>query len=1003
MTPARWQQIEELFHAALACNPDERSDFLASRCGADETLRREVESLLSSHEGANDFIETPAGDVAAEFLSTQSTFEPGHQIENYRIVRKLGAGGMGEVYLVDDTRLQRKVALKLLPPHYTSNPDRVRRFEREARAASALNHPNIVTIYEIGKSASADFIATEFVDGKTLRQLIEEKPLTLGETLNVVIQIADALKGAHEAGIVHRDIKPENVMVRVDGYVKILDFGLAKLTEQQRIEPELETPTLLQSSPGLVMGTVQYMSPEQARGRRVDVRTDVWSLGVVLYELLAGRVPFSGETPSHVMVSLMEHEPPPITDYGNVPAALARIVTKALQKKQSERYQSAKQLASELKTLKRELQLKEHLVGLLEAVPARKDKTNDLPAALITAGVDPGVTRFSSSAAYPVKNTSGRRKVVGVALAFTLVVAALGFGSYVLVQRNRSAAAPRQFFDNIEFTRLTSTGKGKDAVISPDGKYLAYVAPNGGSDTIRLKRIETGEDIEIVPAAEKEFFGTTFSRESDYLYYVVRERNNTIGILHRVSLHNGEQARLIVDIDSPVSVSPDGKQLAFVRGSIGGKRALLLANADGSGERTLVPPTVPAACSFAGAAWSPDGRSIVCGVGKSDQTGFYKTVIAVDATDGSVKPITNQKWREVGRMTWLPDGSGLILNGSENGRRSPSQLWFLSYPGGEARRITHDLQEYEGVSLTSNGSVLVTSQKQTIAGIWAAPDGDANRAKQILSNKYDGDASDYYSRFSWTANNQIVFTSPAQDVPGIWMTSDQATGNKQITVDTSNNHFPAVTPDARYVVFLSDRTGAMNVWRKELDGANEMQLTKGPDDSWPWCSPDGQWVVYHSLIQGKRSLLRVSINGGEPQQLTDYSSVCPAVSPDGRWISCYYRPEAKAPWKLGIVPFDGGPPVQSFEVPPDVVFASLVRWTPDNRALAYVTSRNGISNIWIQPVGGGSAKQLTDFKSDEIFWFDWSPDGTQLGVSRGSVTSDAILIKDVSNAFMTGR
>src|SRR5262245_39406750 len=254
MTPERWQQIDHLFHAALACEPSQQAEFLAAQCGNDEALRFEVESLIASHQQAENFIKTPAGDIAAELLNThKSTFEPGQRIENYRIVSQLGSGGMGEVYLAEDTRLNRKVALKLLPPHFTVNPDRVRRFEREARAASALNHPNIVTIHEIGQSDSTHFIATEFVDGKTLRQLINEKPFTLNEILNVSMQVADALSGAHAAGIVHRDIKPENIMIRADGYVKILDFGLAKLTEQQSADADLETPTLLQSNPGLVM------------------------------------------------------------------------------------------------------------------------------------------------------------------------------------------------------------------------------------------------------------------------------------------------------------------------------------------------------------------------------------------------------------------------------------------------------------------------------------------------------------------------------------------------------------------------------------------------------------------------------------------------------------------------------------------------------------------------------------------------------------------------------
>ena len=372
MTPERWQQVKELFHEALVCEPAHREEFLVAKCAGDKPLRTEVESLFSSLEEDESFIEAPVGDLAAELLGThRSTYEPGQQIQNYRIERQIGSGGMGEVYLAEDTRLGRKVALKLLPPHFTVNPDRVRRFEREARAASALNHPNIVTIYEIGHSNTTHFIATEFVDGKTLRQLINEKPFTLNETLNVSLQVADALSGAHASGIVHRDIKPENIMIRTDGYVKVLDFGLAKLTEQQQtIDADLETPTLLQSNPGLVMGTVQYMAPEQARAKNVGVGTDIWSLGIVMYELLTGHVPFTGETPSHVMVSLMEDKLPPLKDRANVPEELDRFVTKALHKNQKQRYQTAGELARDLKHLKQQLQQDTGLKAWLKVVPS---------------------------------------------------------------------------------------------------------------------------------------------------------------------------------------------------------------------------------------------------------------------------------------------------------------------------------------------------------------------------------------------------------------------------------------------------------------------------------------------------------------------------------------------------------------------------------------------------------------------------------------------------------
>lgn len=1003
MTPERWQQIDQLFHAALDCEPPQRDGFLANACAGDEQLRQEVESLVSFHQKAQTFIETPAADVAAELLgSHESTFAPGQQIGNYRIVRQLGSGGMGEVYLADDCRLNRKIALKLLPPEFTTSANRVRRFEREARAASALNHPNIVTVYEIGESNSAHFIATEFIDGKTLRQMINEKPFTLGEALNVVIQVAGALTGAHAAGIVHRDIKPENIMVRADGYVKILDFGLAKLSELQTTDSELERPTLLQSNPGLVMGTVQYMSPEQARGKNVDARTDIWSMGVVLYELVAGRVPFSGETPSHVMVSLMEDELPPLTDYANVPAELDRIVIKTLRKNQKRRYQKASHVARDLKNLKRELQLDPLLKGSLESYAGSKERSTQSEGQAVGRSsaseartVDNEVVHPTASVEYLIGEIK-RHKMFAVVALLVLLATGIAFGLYKLGRWDRSSSTTAKApFQTIEFIRLTNSGRVNDAVISPDGEYLAYVAENGGKQSIWLRQITSSNNVGLVPPTETQFYGTTFSHDSNYLYYVVKERNNSIGVLHRVSVLGGVSTKLIVDVDGPVSLSPGGKQFAFVRGSTGGERALMLANADGSEERKLASRTGYDTFSFGGPAWSPDGKSIACGAGLTDQTGHYMSVVAVDVADGSVKPLTTEKWKEIGRLAWLHDGKGLILNATDHGRRSPSQLWHLSYPNGEARRITRDLQDYDGVSLTSDSTALVSNQTQTISGIWTAPNDDANSAKQILSNKYDGYGYGYYSRFSWTPSGQIIYTSLTHGTPSIWMMTGQGTGNKQLTPDSSSNNFPSVTSDARYVIFLSDRTGFTNVWRMDADGNNEKQLTKGEDDTWPWCSPDGQWVVYHSLAAGMRTLRRVSINGGDSEQLTDYSAVCPVVSPDGRWISSYYRSKAKAPWRLAIIPFDGGPPVQTFEVPQNVLLTSLVRWTPDGLALAYITSRDGISNIWIQPLDGSPPKQVTDFKSDQIFWFDWSPDGRQLGVSRGAVTSDVVLIKDL--------
>jgi serine/threonine protein kinase/TolB-like protein/Flp pilus assembly protein TadD len=376
MNPERWQQINDLFHAALEREPGECAAFLDETCGGDEALRKQVEALLAGHEKAGSFIESPAMEVearrvAAEQESSKAEIFLGETISHYRVISPLGSGGMGEVYLAEDTVLGRKIALKLLPPGFTRDPDRVRRFQQEARAASALNHPNIITIHEIGQVDQRHFIATEFIDGETLRQHIrvQSNPvgddgksgtaLSLREVLNIAIQAADALAVAHEASIVHRDIKPENIMVRRrDNYIKVLDFGLAKLTEGVAGEIDTEGPTRaqFQTSAGLVMGTVAYMSPEQTRGERLDARTDIWSLGVVLYEMVAGCVPFDRPTPSEVIALILERAPLPLTHHvREAPVELERIVSKALTKDKELRYQTAKDFLGDLQRLRRRL------------------------------------------------------------------------------------------------------------------------------------------------------------------------------------------------------------------------------------------------------------------------------------------------------------------------------------------------------------------------------------------------------------------------------------------------------------------------------------------------------------------------------------------------------------------------------------------------------------------------------------------------------------------------
>jgi serine/threonine protein kinase/tetratricopeptide (TPR) repeat protein len=354
MTPDRWQKLKEVFESALGRAPDERSAFLEQVCDGDEPLRREVESLLASYEEGESILERPAVALAAKSLAEpEGKLLTGQTINHYQIVREIGSGGMAEVYLAQDTRLGRSVALKLLPTYLSKDEDRLRRFEQEARAASALNHPNVCVIHEVGETVEGrHYIALEYIDGVTLRQHMTEARLKLSEVLDVAVQIASSLAAAHEVGVVHRDIKPENVMMRRDGYVKVLDFGLAKLTEQKDTDVAAPAGARPKTDTGVVMGTSSYMSPEQARGLSVDARTDIWSLGVVIYEMVSGRAPFEGATTSDVIVSILEREPPPLAHPSpEAPAELQRIISKTLHKDPGQRHQTAKDLLIDLKAL----------------------------------------------------------------------------------------------------------------------------------------------------------------------------------------------------------------------------------------------------------------------------------------------------------------------------------------------------------------------------------------------------------------------------------------------------------------------------------------------------------------------------------------------------------------------------------------------------------------------------------------------------------------------------
>ena len=979
MKPERWQRLDELFHLALEREADARSSFVAQETAGDEDLRRELDSMLLHFEQSNSFIETPAYAVAAEQIVENESPEQliGSTLGPYRILDVLGKGGMGVVYRAVDEELQRKVALKFLHSQLTGDKSRILRFKQEARAASALNHPNILTVFAIGEINGRHYISTELVEGETLRELMKSGQLSLGQIIGVASQISSALASAHAAGIMHRDIKPENIMLRPDGYLKVLDFGVAKLIEPSISGSELST--LINTEQGTIIGTIQYMSPEQARGLAVDARTDIWSLGVVLFEMLAGHPPFEGKTKSDVMVAILEHDPPALANlHAGTSDAIQRIVTRALRKERQNRYQSAEELLTDLGELEqsdanvylerpRLPNVNRYLVA--ETAKQRAKATDD-----------PGAIRPAFSAEYIVSEIKQHKLRVGALLAvLALVLTSASFGILRYLEHSR----PVEQLQTMSMSRLTTSGKARGAAISPDGKYVAYVKHDDGHRSLWLRQVGTASDIQI--ASQVDAGGLMFSPDGAYLYY-----RNFFGDLSRMHVLGGASNLLLKGVNSSIAFSPDGYRFAFLRANNAGTEgmSLLVANADGTGEMLLASRKHPESFDQA-VAWSPDGKVIACGVTYTGAQGTYMSVVQVQVESGKTEAITSQRWLEVKDLTWLSDGSGLLVIVAEQGSLFQQKIWKISYPNGEVRRLTNDLGTYNGLSMTADSRTLVTIEEGLAANIWVTRDGESARARQVTSRmaKYLG--------VSWTPDGRLVYSSDSSGNWDIWIKGTGKDEERQLTSNQSANVLASVSPDGKYVLFTSNRSGNLNIWRMNIDGGNAKQLTDGNHDYASSCSPDGQWVVYVHHASGRQSVWKVSIDGGRPVQLTNEDSESPVFSPDGKLIACSYGNN-----KVAVIPADGGKPLQIFNIPTPFIVEPGFQWTPDGRALIYVQTREGVSNIWSQPVEGGPPKQLTDFKSDEIFSFALTRDG-DFAISRGTETGDVVLMSNLRQQLLT--
>jgi len=953
MQPERWQRIDQLFHLALGQEPAQRAEFLDGACSGDQLLLSEIQLLLSSHDRAEGFIEVPAADLAAELLAHGTTaLFIGQQIGPYAIESLLGIGGMGEVYMAQDTRLARPVALKLLPPQFTLDAERVRRFELEARSASALNHPNIVTIYEIGRVNNSQFIVTEFIDGETLRRRISHGSPSLPEALDLAIQVGSALDAAHAAGIVHRDIKPENIMLRRDGYAKVLDFGLAKLTERK--PPGADGTLILpqvQTQSGMVMGTITYMSPEQARGLSVDLRSDIFSLGILLYEMLAGIPPFRGETSSDVLVSILEKEPLPIRQHwAELPIELEWIIKKALAKDREQRYQTIREFLIDLKRLKQELELQAKLDGLAPVISAGKAserQTSKLERTNANAGgITTAATAISDGHRHRLSVPSARVVLIAIGVIFLMSAFAFYEG------RKRAAAGSQPSFKQLTFRR----GVVSAARFAPDGNSFVYSAAfEGKPEELFTSRFETPESSSLRSQVKNRVAAIqSVSSNGEMAVLLDCELDWGVcrnGTLARMPLVGGPPREVMDDVFE-ADWSPDGKDLGIIRVVEGVHQLEFPANkvlyrASGWIEQMRISPKGDAVAfidhpvlgnvggaimlvdlsgklkalssgwqTCRGLAWSSKGDEVWFSAGKNRTEGIYAV-----STSGQERLVLQAP--SVLRLDDIArDGRVLLSSGNPRSR-------MIGFAGGERERDVSWFDWSTSADLSSDGKNLLFSEWGVAAG----------RSPFVFMRKIDG--------------------------------SDDA-------IRLGEGRALSLSPDGKTALALQEGPPPHLVLLST--GPGEVRnLPAGKISEYHYASwfPDGLNILLTGLEAGHplRSYVQ-NISSGELRAVTQEGVIAILVSPDGKRLVGWSRDEGPD-GRYYLCPLDGSSPtpISGFgfgEVP--------IQWSVDGRSLFIRRGGDVDAAIFKMDISSGRRTLVKKIDPDPVglIGFELRPGGIQI-------------------------
>ena len=913
-------KIEEIYHAALGKSPFERAAFLKESCGDDVELRFEVESLLSFDEQAADFIETPPEDVAAAiFAKKRDENLIGKTLNHYCVLSILGAGGMGEVYLAEDTKLGRKVALKLLPQQFSTDAERKARFEQEARAASALNHPNIIPIYGIETAENLDFIVTELVEGKTLRERITEKPFSWQETLEIAQQITSALEAAHAVGIVHRDIKPANIMIRRDGFVKILDFGLAKLTMPNTDSGSFETRD--QTAPNRVMGTLNYMSPEQALGEKVDARTDIFSIGVVLYEMLSGIQPFAGASDAAIYNATINKNPPLLSESNTeIPFELDLIIKRAIAKNRNERYQTAENLRLDLQTFKQ----------------------------------DSSAANFVSLSAKPSK--SNFAKLIYPLAALVLAISAIVYFAFFAKKSETNQPDVAKHFN---FSQFTTSGNAVLPSLAPDGKTMIFSSRQSGNWDIYFQRVGGANAINLTKDSASDDLQAVYSPNGEQIAF--RSDRDGGGLF--VMGATGENIRKISDFGYHPAWSPDGKEIAFSATTFedptdrGQFPAALWAVNIASGEKRELTKGDAVQPS-----WSPNGERIAFWGIDNGGIRDIKTVSSKGGDEIFVTKDAALDWNPV----WSPDGKYLYFASNRGGSMN---FWRVSIDEksgktlGEPEPFTTPSTFSQNLTFSANGKILAYVQK--------------TNSMNIIESEFNPNTETLSKKTTEITNGAKINRNPSVSPDGEFLAFDAIKDKQedlfickrdgsnllQLTNDINKDRAPRWSPDGKKLMFYSDRSGKYESWTIKSDGSGLSQFSfdSEPYGMLSFWSPDGKKILqnvnqnYPKIFDAEKPFTEQTPFQIPTETGADRCAMAYSWSPDGKKIASMRMGTQTE--LFGIVIYD----LASNKNEELTNFGESPVWLNDNRRVIFFD----VNKIYLLDTLTKKTKELMSFAPNE--------------------------------------